>query len=217
MHIHLISFCPSPPVNRPTPPSPLCVTGSKGASWTEWWFSWRILPARFCLGVKQITLCMHEYITSAAVIIPGKATAFGTCALLPSWLLCSHCHCNIIKWIWVLAVRVSAGVIFLFIYRESEIFHTEFVGGRFIWWNIYKIEAGLLRYPTTLKLNFYGPQHYWHSKYWSCLSCLRLSVDGFPNCGASTKQSCGHFYISVMVWIWLCGLRTVPRMGLKTL
>lgn len=35
---------------------------------------------------------MHEYITSAAVIIPGKATAFGTWALLPSWRLCSHCQ-----------------------------------------------------------------------------------------------------------------------------
>lgn len=29
---------------------------------------------------------MHEYITSAAVIIPGKAAAFGTGALLASWL-----------------------------------------------------------------------------------------------------------------------------------
>lgn len=42
-------------------------------------------------GVKQIALCMHEYITSAAVIILGKAKAFGTYALLPT---CTCCHCR---------------------------------------------------------------------------------------------------------------------------
>lgn len=59
-----------------------CQTGTKVACWAEW-FSWELQPVCFWLGVKQIILCMHEYITSAAVIVPGMATAFGTRALVP--------------------------------------------------------------------------------------------------------------------------------------
>lgn len=95
-----LPFVHSPPVPMGLclpPLSLLWLTGSQGARWTEWWFSWRALPACFQLGVKQITLCMHEYITSAAVIILGKAKAFGTCALLPTWLMCTCCHCCTIK------------------------------------------------------------------------------------------------------------------------
>lgn len=80
------------------------------------------LPVCFWLGVKQITLCMHEYITSAAVIIPGKASAFGTCALLPSWLLRHYCHCHTIKWVWMLTVRVSTGIRCFFICWDSWMF-----------------------------------------------------------------------------------------------
>lgn len=43
------------------------------------------------------TWCMHEYITAAVVIIPSKTTGFGTCALLPPWLLCSYCQCRSIR------------------------------------------------------------------------------------------------------------------------
>lgn len=136
-HTHkLLPFLHSPPVPMGfclPPLSLLWLTGSQGARWTEWWFSWRALPACFRLGVKQITLCMHEYITSAAVIILGKAKAFGTCALLPTWLLCSCCHCCTIKWVWMFVVRVSAWIRCFFIYRvfspgfgEGDLHHEMF-------------------------------------------------------------------------------------------
>lgn len=64
------------------------------------------------------TLCMHEYITSAAVIISGKASPFGTCTLLPSWLLCSYCHYQTINWVWMWAARASTRIRCFFIYRK---------------------------------------------------------------------------------------------------
>lgn len=113
----------------------------------------------FWLRVKQITLCMHEYITSAAVIIPGKAMAFGTCAPLPRWRLRPHCRRRTIKWVWMWGARVSTGIRCRFMYREPLLIG--FVGVRLTWWNIHGIETGLLRFSSTLRLSdFYDPQYY---------------------------------------------------------
>jgi len=117
--------------------------------------NWVVIQLRSSASVLLAggdTLCMHEYITSAAVIIPGKTAAVGTCALLPLWLLCSYCHCHIIKLDSVLVVKASTHIRWFFISRKSQMFPCKVRWGKLMWWNIYKIEIVLMLFFITLKI-----------------------------------------------------------------
>lgn len=155
------------------PSPPLCLTGSQGACWTEWWFSWRVLPACFWLGGEtdhSVHAWIH-YFCCCLLSLAKLRHAFGTCTLLPFWLPCSYCHRHTIKSVWMLVERGLTRIgALLYLQRIADV--SQWVCGREVYM-MKRLQNNTLwlRFSTTLKLCFYDPQHYGSSKHWSCIFC----------------------------------------------
>lgn len=84
-----------------------------------------------------------------------------------------------------------------------------FVGGRFIWWNIWNSLARIFCNTGTILLWSTTPQS--RQTHW-CLFCHGVhSLILKP----SLLQSCGQSYILLIICIWPSGFRTAPGVALK--
>lgn len=149
-----------------------------------------------------------HYFCCCLLSLPRLRHAIGTCALLPSWLHCSHCYRHTIKVrseFYLQGFSLGWGASST---ENKSCFSSGLCEGD--WWNIggslariFYNTGTILLWSTTL-----------HSQQ-TLMSFLPWSAYG--DTGAFTLLRCGQSCILLIICIWPSGFRAVPRVAIKIL